>query len=135
MIRKLSENVVKEEFSEKNLENASITYHDDGDKEGGRMDNKIFSSPEGKNYLVKMMMEIDKYGFELYITKSDDQEIHQAVNFYFDHLIPFVKMLGNDYEADVSKMMGQIMDDRGLMLSEQWEQTRPVLKQAMNLLA
>lgn len=99
------------------------------------MDNKIFSSPEGKIYLVKMMMEIDKYGFELYITKSDDQERHQAVNFYFDHLIPFVKMLGNDYEADVSKMMGQMMDDRGLMLSEQWEQTRPVLKQAMNLLA
>ena len=99
------------------------------------MDNRSFSGPEGKIYLAKMMMEIDKYGFELYITKSCDQEIHQAVEFYFNHLIPFVKMLGNDYEEDVSDMMGRMEAERGMSWYEEWNKTNPVLKQAMALVA
>ncbi|WP_300920031.1 hypothetical protein [uncultured Dubosiella sp.] len=97
--------------------------------------NRSLSSPEGKISLAKMMSEIEKNGFEMYISNRCDQEIDQAVDFYFDHLVPFVKMLGDDLEADVSKTMGQMKICRDMTLSENWNKTQPVLERAMNLLA
>ena len=44
-------------------------------------------------------------------------------------------MLGNDYEEDVSDMMGRMEAERGMSLYEEWNKTNPVLKQAMALVA
>ncbi len=84
-------------------------------------------SSEGRLQLAKMMLEIEHNE----LLRSYD--VNSAVGYYFDHLRPFVKMLGKESEIDLDAAMDQLRN--GKIESDALLRSQTLLQKAMELSA
>lgn len=86
-------------------------------------------------YLNQVIAQLKKDEYHFYMNPEDEVGIQAAVNFYFDHLVPFVKMLGNNYEWELSNTISTLFSDEPQVHPNTWKKTVPILEKAMELIA
>lgn len=86
-------------------------------------------------HLNQVIAQLKKDAYHFCMHPEDEVDVQAAISFYFDHLVPFVKMLGNNYEGELSPVILTLGSQEGQVHPNTWKKTVPILEKAMALIA